>query len=200
MQKRLDSKLDTELHTESMAEPGQARGIMRVFSVLAAVIAVAISAVGQTDPWAPLRVFEGKWEGPTTGKPGTGSTTREYRFELNGKFLSQRDKSVYQPADPGRKPLVHEDFGFFSYDTDLNKIVWRQFHSEGMVNEYTLDSVSADGKSLEFVTTRIENLKGFRAKKLYRILSADEIEETFWLAPPGKDFEPYTEAHLKRAK
>ena len=69
-------------------------------------------------------------------------------------------------------------------------MVWRQLHSEGRVNEYTLESMSADGKSLEFLTTKIENLPpGFRAKKVSRILSAEEIEETFWLAPPGKDFE-----------
>ena len=60
--------------------------------------------------------------------------------------------------------------------------------------------MSADGKSLEFVTTRIENLPGFRAKKLYRILSADEIEETFLLAMPGADFAVYTLAQLKRVK
>ena len=164
------------------------------------VMAVALSAAGQEDPWAPLRVFEGKWKGPTTGKPGKGSTSREYRFELNGKFLSQRDKSEYQPQNPAAKRLVHEDFGMFSYDANLKKVVWRQFHSEGLVNEYTLDSLSADGKSLEFVTTRIENLPGFRAKKLYRILSTDEIEEIFALAPPGKDFDVYTVAHLRRVK
>jgi hypothetical protein len=66
------------------------------------------------------------------------------------------------------------------------------------VNEYTLNSVSADGASLVFVTTHIENLPGFRAKKLYRIVSSDEIDETFWLAPPGKDFDVYTVAHLRR--
>jgi hypothetical protein len=161
---------------------------------------IAIGALAQSDPWAPLRVFEGKWEGPSSGKPGKGTTTREFRFEMNGRFLSQRDKSVYQPADPAAKPFVHEDFGFFSYDANLKKVVWRQFHSEGLVNEYTLDSVSADGQSLEFVTTRIENLPGFRAKKLYRILSADEIEETFLLAPPGAEFAVYTVARLKRVK
>jgi len=119
---------------------------------------------------------------------------------LNGKFLYQRDKYAYQTKDPTAKPLIHQDFGFFSYDTDLKKVVWRQFHSEGFVNEYTLDSVSTDSKLLVFVTTRIENLPGFRAKKMYRMLTPDEIEETFLLAPPGRDFEIYTEAHLRRAK
>jgi hypothetical protein len=174
---------------------------MKCSLALSIAMLIAFSARAQSDPWAALRVFEGRWEGPTTGKPGKGSTSRKYRFELNARFLSQRDKSVYQPEVPAAKPVVHEDFGVFSYDTNQKKVVWRQFHSEGLVNEYTLVSVSADEKSLEFVTTKIENLSpGFRAKKVYRILSADEIVETFWLAPPGKDFEVYTVAHLKRVK
>jgi hypothetical protein len=170
----------------------------RVFPI---ALLITVTALAQLDPWAAVRVFEGKWEGPVTGKPGKQFSSREYRFELNGKFLSQRDKSLYEPKSPGAKPEGREDFGFFSYDTNLKKIVWRQFHGEGFVNEYTLDSVSADAKSLEFVTVRIENLApGWRAKKSYRILSADEIEETFSLAPPGKDFDVYTVAHLKRVK
>ena len=173
---------------------------MRYLRILPIAFMVAISAVAQSGPWEGLRVFEGKWQGPTTGKPGKGSTSREYRFELNGHFLSQRDKSVYQAADRAAKPVVHEDLGFFSYDGEQKKILWRQFHSEGYVNEYILDSVSPDGKSLEFVTTHIENLPGFRAKKLYHIVSRDEIEETFWLAPPGKNLEVYTMAHLRRVK
>ena len=174
---------------------------MKHSRVLPIAVLVVISAAAQSDPWAPIRIFEGKWEGTVTGKPGKQFSSREYRFELNGKFLSQRDKSVYEPKSPGMKPKTREDFGFFSYDTYLKKIVWRQFHSEGFVNEYTLDSISADGKSFEFVTVRIENLApGWRAKKSYRVISADEIEETFSLAPPGKEFDVYTVAHLKRVK
>jgi len=173
---------------------------MKRLWILPVVFLAAISALAQSDPWAPLRAFEGKWEGDTSGKPGKWTTSREYRFELNGKFMFQRDKSQYQPSDPAGKPLLHEDFGVFSYDTSLKKILWRQFHSEGFVNEYALESASEDGKSLEFVTTHIENLPGFRAKKQYRVVSASDIEETFWLAPPGKELAVYTVAHLKRVQ
>jgi len=57
---------------------------------------LASSAAAQGDPWAALRVFEGKWEGPVTGKPGKQFSSGEYRFELKGKFLSPRDKSSCQ--------------------------------------------------------------------------------------------------------
>ena len=89
----------------------------------------------------------------------------------------------------------------YSYNRALKKIVLRQFHGEGFVNEYTLDSVSPDGKALEFTTVRIENIApGWRAKEAYRIISADEVVETFSLAPPGKEFAVYSETHLKRVK
>lgn len=77
----------------------------------------------------------------------------------------------------------------------------RQFHAEGFVNEYTLDAMSSDGKRLDFVTVRIENIPpGWRARESYQVISADEIVETFYLAAPGKDFERYSETRLKRIK
>ena len=168
---------------------------------LAIAVLAAMAAGAQSDPWTALRFLEGKWQGASTGEPGKGVSTREYRFDLGGRFLSARNKSVWEPKTPGGKPEVHEDSGMYSYDKALKKIVLRQFHVEGFVNEYTLDSLSADGKSLVFTTVRIENIPaGWKAKEAYRILSADEFIETFSLAEPGKDFSVYSETRLKRAK
>jgi hypothetical protein len=158
-------------------------------------------AIAQSDSLSPIRFLEGMWEGKATGEPGKGISKREYRYDLNGRFLSGRNKSVYEPKTVDAKPEVHEDFGIYSYDRALKKIVLRQFHGEGFVNEYTLDSVSPDGKSLEFTTVRIENIApGWRAKEEYRVISSDEIVETFSLAAPGKEFAVYSETHLKRVK
>ncbi len=174
---------------------------MKYIRILPLLVLLAISAGAQSDPWSPVRVFEGKWEGSITGKPGKQFSSRECQFVLGGTFLSQRDHSVYEAKAPDEMPMVREDFGYFSYDRFLKQIVWRQFHSEGFVNEYRLESLSTDGKALEFVTVRIENLApGWRAKKSYRVLSSEQIEETFSLAPPGKDFDAYAVAHLKRVK
>jgi hypothetical protein len=171
---------------------------MKRLFVFAVLGLMAISAFAQTDPFAPFRVFEGHWQGSSAGKPGTGTTTREYRFTLNNHFLWQHDKSVYQTTDG--KTFVHEDEGYFSYDKSRKLILWDQFHSEGLVNEYALDSISDDGKSITLITTQIENFPGARARKLYRIVSPDAIDETFWVAPPGQDYAVYTVAHLQRVK
>jgi len=170
-------------------------------AVLQIAIAMAIGGAAEPDPWVALRVLVGKWEGTAAGVPGKGLSSREFRFELNERFLSEHGKIVWEPKSAAEAATIHEDFGWFSYDRNLKKIVWRQFHDEGFVNEYTLDSESADGKSLDFVSVRIENIApGFRAKESLRMLSADELEATFWLAAPGKDFEVFVRSHLKRVK
>lgn len=170
-------------------------------TALAMAMAVAMGAAAQPDPWGALRLLIGKWEGTAAGVPGKGISTREYRFELNERFLSEHGKIAWEPTSTAGKAAAHEDFGWFSYDRNLKKIVWRQFHDEGFVNEYTLDSASTDGKSLDFVSVRIENIApGWRAKESLRMLSADEMEATFWLAAPGKDFEVYVRSQLKRVK
>ena len=60
--------------------------------------------------------------------------------------------------------------------------------------QYSLESVSDDGRSFVFTSTAIENIAtGCRARETYRLVSNDEFIETFALAGPGKEFETYSE-------
>lgn len=171
---------------------------MKIAAVAFAFLLPAVSAA-QTDPWAPLRPLEGSWEGPASGEPGRGVCTRTYRFELANRFLVLRNKCVYEAKSQGAEPEVHEDLGIFSFDKGLGKIVFRQFHVEGFVNEYTLEPAAKDGKPLEFVTRRIENIPpGWRAREVYRLASNDDLEEEFSLAAPGKEYQLYSQARFRR--
>lgn len=153
------------------------------------------------DVWKPLRFFVGEWEGEGEGRPGVSKVQREYKFVLQDRFLEARNKSVYEPQEDNPKGEVHEDWGLFSYDEGREKIIFRQFHVEGFVNRYVLDSLSADGKTLVFVTEAIENFwPKWRAREIYRIISDDEFTETFELAPPEQEFELYMTNHFKRKK
>ncbi len=155
----------------------------------------------QPDPLAPLRIFAGRWEGESRGQPGTGQTQRAYRFVLRGRYLEVKNTSVYPPKHAGQEPETHEDVGLFSYDKAAKQIALRQFHVEGFVNHYVCESISEDGRTFVFVTTAIENIApGWRGRETYRFASDDELVETFELAPPGKDFAPYSEARLTRKK
>ena len=153
------------------------------------------------DVWEPLKFFLGSWEGQGEGRPGVSKAQREYKFVLQGKFLEAQNKSIYEPQEDNPKGEVHEDWGLFSYDQGRGKFVFRQFHVEGFVNQYVLDSLSADGKTLVFVTESIENIpSGWRARETYKILNDDEFIETFELAAPEQDFELYITNHFKRKR
>lgn len=152
-------------------------------------------------PWEPFQVFVGRWQGPTHGQPGQGTVEREYEFVLNGKFLQVKNQSKYPPQQKNPKGEVHRDTGMISYDRGRKTFVLRQFHGEGFVNQYALDSISPDGKQIVFTSEAIENIPpGWRARETYTIVSQDEIRERFELAEPGKDFEVYSENQMRRKK
>jgi hypothetical protein len=176
-----------------------------VSAVLAAP-AVALSTAAapgakKADPWQPVRPLLGTWAGEASGQPGTGRSEREYRFTLKDRYIHVTSKTTYPPQEKNPKGEVHEDVGFISYDKVARKLVLRQFHIEGFVNHYVLDSISEDGRTLVFVTAAIENIPaGWRGRETYRIVSDDEFTETFALAEPGQEFATYSETRFRRKR
>jgi hypothetical protein len=155
----------------------------------------------ENDPFAPIRTFEGRWRGEGEGQPGKSSNERTYEFVMGGRFLHVRNASIYPKQDKNPKGEKHEDWGMYSFDKRRKKLVLRQFHIEGFVNQYVLDRVSNEGKEIVFVTEAIENIPpGFRARETYKLNDHDSLEETFEIAEPGKEFEIYCVNKLKRVK
>ncbi len=155
----------------------------------------------QSDPLKPLLLFIGKWEGDSQGQPGVGKMVREYAFVLKNRFVQVSNKAVYPPQEKNPKGETHEDLGFFGYDRSLKKLSFRQFHIEGFVVQYSLESISEDGRTIVLTSTAIENISpGWVARETYRFLSNDEYIETFALAGPGKEFETYSETRLRRKR
>lgn len=151
--------------------------------------------------WMVLKPFVGTWKGQGEGEPGKGNYERTYQFILNKRFIEIRNKSTYPPTTRHPTGEVHEDIGYFSYDNARKVFMLRQFHVEGFVIQYMLDSVSTDKQTLVFSAESIENVPaGFRAKETYRIVNENEIEETFEIAERGKEYSLYTRVKLIRQK
>lgn len=151
--------------------------------------------------WTPFNYFIGSWQGSGQGQAGDSHVERKYEFVLNGKFLSVRNKSTYDPQEKNPKGEVHEDWGLVSYDKARETYIFRQFHVEGFVNQYILEKLAQDGQSISFITEMIENIPpGWKARETYRILSPDQFVEVFELAAPGKEFELYTENRFQRVR
>jgi hypothetical protein len=170
--------------------------------ILALVVAVPTLSTAQIHHdslWAPMRYFIGSWTGEGEGASGTGQYERTYQWALNGNFIQVRNKAAYAPQPKSPQGEIHEDIGYINFNSMEKKFMLRQFHVEGFVNEYKLESLSPDGKVFTFLSFEIENIPaGWRAREVYKIISQDEYVETYELAAPGKDFTLYAKATMKR--
>jgi THAP4-like, heme-binding beta-barrel domain len=152
------------------------------------------------DTLAPLARLVGRWTGTSEGQPGKGQVERQYERVLRSRFIQVRNRSTYPPQEKNPKGETHDDIGFFSFDRTRKRVVLRQFHVEGFVNQYVLDPSSTVDRVV-FVSESIENIpQGFRARETYVFTGSDQVEEIFEMAEPGKDFEVYSRSRLTRAQ
>lgn len=155
----------------------------------------------QDSIWLPMKYFIGTWKGVGENEARKGDYERSYQFVLNKKFIEVINKSTYPPTEKQPKGEVHEDKGYISYDKMRRKFILRQFHIEGFVNQYVLDSTSADNKTIVFMSEQIENIPaGWRARETYQLINDKEFVETFELAEPNKGFELYSKVTLQKQK
>lgn len=104
------------------------------------------------------------------------------------------------PGVHGQAAAAAPSLAALSVDRARKAVIFRQFHVEGFVNQDVLERPAAPG-TLVFLTEAIENIApGWRGRETYRLLGADEFEEVFELAAPGKPFEVYSKARLHRVK
>jgi hypothetical protein len=177
----------------------------RLFLLLLLTAGLVAPAASQDeredDPWKPIRFLEGSWTGPTDGRFGSGTVERVYSFVLDGAYLHERHASNYPPQERNPEGELHEYWSFFSYDRARDLLVYRQFHNEGIINQFVLNEDLTKDAMVVFDTERIENFgEGWRARESYRVISNDEFVEEFYLAAPGKGYELYVTTRFKRAR
>lgn len=171
--------------------------VLSTTGILTAILAATSVAAPAQDVWQPLRFLVGSWRGVGKGEPGVSSVERTCEFVLNARYIHCRNSSEWVPTEKNPKGEHHQDWGFISFDKARKQFVLRQFHVEGFVNQYTARAVGPS--MIDFETEAIENIPaGWRARERWRIVSGDEFVESFELAPPGKDFAPYSEIRFKR--
>lgn len=153
----------------------------------------------ETDIWAPFQPLLGEWEGEGGRGPLSSQIQSKYVFVLNGKYIEVRNRSVFPPQEGLEEGETHEDIGFISYDHSRKKFVFRQFHVEGFVNQYVLDSLSTDDRTFVFNSEQIENAPpGTKANLVITIAEENAIETVFNVAFPGREFQCFSKNHLKK--
>jgi hypothetical protein len=172
-----------------------------IFAALAVLLGPAVIAGQQSravDPFEHLGFLIGRWEGTSEGRPGKGTVHRQYTRVLNSRFIRVQNRSEYAAQEKNPKGEIHEDEGWFSFDRARKRLVLRQFHVEGFVNQYVEDADSSPSKVV-FTTESIENIPaGWRARETYLVHGPGEFEEVFELAENGKPFELYSRTRLRR--
>jgi hypothetical protein len=173
---------------------------MILFFLLFPALLVA-QAEEKQDVWEPMKFLVGEWEGRGEGKSGISKVWKHWQFALNGKFLQMKTKAVFGPQEQNPRGETHEDVGYFSYDGERKTIVFRQFHVEGFIIRYVIESISSNGQTVTFVSEQIENgPPGLVAKLIFEPLDADTLEERFELAFSGKEFDCFNTNIIKRKK
>jgi hypothetical protein len=154
-------------------------------SLTASVIADDANAA---DIWAPVRVLLGEWQGAGSGFGGESEVRHTYDFVIQNNFIHSTTLSKFKPKDNGTPGEIHEDWGFFSFDSDRGKIVFRQFLSEGFVNTYVLEDLESGTGVLVFTSESTEGAGGMAARLTFTFVGKDRYLAVLELAPPGKDF------------
>ncbi|MEZ5289805.1 MAG: hypothetical protein R2745_01850 [Vicinamibacterales bacterium] len=137
------------------------------------------------DPFQVLRPFVGEWDGAEQGQPGQGRGERVYEFVLGGRYLHARNVSRFPPQSANPKGEIHEDWKFFSYDRSARALALREFHVEGFVNYYLLDTAQSTPRRLVFESRQLENFDG-RARYTITIEGPDAFSEIFEVGPDGR--------------
>ena len=176
------------------------KGFCFYLSAVLLVCALFISGVETSekekiDKWKPIRFLLGEWKGEGEGS----NVVHTYKFVLEDRFIHSRTRAEFEPKEGEEKGEVHEDWGFFSYDSDRDKIIFRQFLSEGFVNTYVLEQDEPGGKKLIFNSENTESSGGMLARLTIEILNANEYRMLLDLAQPGKEFFTCQTISMKRA-
>ena len=126
-------------------------------SLSSTVVRTNAQSPAPVDALAPVARLVGRWTGTSEGQPGKGQVERQYKRVLGSKFIQVRNQSTYPPQEKNPKGETHEDIGFFSFDKTRKRVVFRQFHVEGFVNQYVQDG-EVSSQKLVFTTEAIENI------------------------------------------
>lgn len=138
----------------------------------------------ENDPLAPIRHLAGRWEGAIEGRLGTGKGIREYEWILESQFLMLRHASVRMPQDESPDGDHHRELAVFSYDSEREKIIFREFMVEGVVTRYVCDTLD---ERLECVSEHVESGPGIRSRLVLEFESPYAFTEIFEIAFPGDE-------------
>ncbi len=143
--------------------------------------------------------FTGHWNSLPEACIGIGKADRDYQLLVEGKFMQVANTAYFTPDSANQAGNNHYDWGVFSYDSLQQRVMLREFNSEGFVIRYSLDHFSDDLKKLVFISNAIENLSpGWKARLTITLIKEDTFDELFEVAAPGGEYQTYIKSRWVR--
>jgi len=160
--------------------------IMKKIVIVVAFILCSVQMNAQLNLQS-LDVLIGEWQG--TGK-GFGNNTSvinsSFTWVMDNSYIEVQNESFFKATEKKPAGDHHIDKGYISYDKIRKTVVFRQFNSEGYINQYVLDSTSTKDR-LVFKSENIENfMPGGSAEWIIDFTSKNKITTTFNVIFPGK--------------
>ena len=132
----------------------------------------------------------GKWEGSGSGFGNDGSKISSiFKPIFNDEYIFVKNHSIFEPTEKNPQGEEHKDWGNISYDKNRDLLVYRQFNSEGYINQYTLNDSLSNGSRLVLESETIENfVPGGKARWTIIKISEKQIETIFDVSFPNKEY------------
>lgn len=141
------------------------------------------------DHWGPLALLEGTWSGSIQGALGTGTGARRYEFIMDGQFLMSRHNSVRLPQELSPDGDQHDELGVFSFDSERNSLVLREFMGEGVVIR---SPCAIEEMTVVCTSETVESGPGIRARLTLVIQDRYRFQEKYEIAWRGdEELQPY---------
>jgi hypothetical protein len=172
------------------------RACFGLLPLVLALVALGISVPAEevaepsepADPWGPLKLLVGTWQGEIEGKLGAGTGVRRYELIMSDRYLLSRHLSIRLPQEKSPEGDQHEELGVFSFDRERKTLVYREFMQEGVV---VRSPCNVEGTKVVCVSEAVESGPGIRARLTLEITDRFRFTEVYELAWPGKGFEHY---------
>lgn len=141
----------------------------------------------------------GQWQGIEQGMAGEGIGFRTYAYDLGGNYIFSENISTFPKSEKLPEGEIHRDRGVMSFNSNLSKVIYREFHVEGFTNVFEYQEEESTDKKMVFITREIENNPGnWVAKLIWKKVSDNAFSEEFYIAMDGTQFVLFIKNEWKR--
>lgn len=159
----------------------------KIILLLTLVLVITTCFAQSTPKWEKWNDLIGNWTGEGNGKPGQGSGSVNFSFDLEQKILVRKNHTEF-PATATTPKVVHEDLMIVYPDFSGQPANAIYFDNEGHTINYV---IAYTANSIILTSLQIKDMPVFRLT--YTWLEPGLVNTRFEMSQDGKNFITYVE-------